>query len=615
MKVLGLSYNYHDASAAIVIDGQLIFSAAEERYSRIKHDPGFPAGAAEACLREAGIKAEEIDLIAFHEEPINKLSRTVASSLSEWPKSLASFQLSGSDAVKSGFRIHQSISEYFSIDPKKVIFVPHHLSHAALAFLTSPFDHAAIMTVDAVGEWTCSGIFSGKRSSSHFEIVPLDIAPYPHSLGLFYSAITSFLGFEVNSGECSTMALAAFGKPRFLDAMKQVLHILPDGSHELDPSFFKFKNDSSLPFQNKFFEIFGNPRKFNVSWSFDSLSSMDQRNSIKLEDESYADIAASAQALLNQAVLAYANRTSRLTGASHLCYAGGVSLNCVANEFMRTQSDFTEVFIPSDPGDGGAAAGAALYVHAVKDKRTPKIAQTAAIGERYSSELLTAVLPYLEPEKWKKFSLLPSRYQNFELEWKKMSSKDHLMELVSQEIFKGKIIGWFQGRFESGPRALGGRSILIRPDDIELARRLSSFVKKRAAFRPYALSMTEASARANLELNKSESFPHGSRWMQLSQQVISSSIPSLRAGCHVDGSTRAQIVRPMEFPELNALLGAYGKLSNCEALVNTSFNEAGMPLVASPFDALLMFARTDMDLLVIEDLIIQKNSKTAQDKE
>lgn len=598
MKILGLSSNYHDASAALVVNGEVRFAAAEERFSRRKHDPNYPVGAIRAALSSEGLSAADLDWVVYHEDPYNKLSRSLATSFARWPRSLKSFLLTGKDAATSSLRIHQEIASQLKIDPRKVVFTPHHMSHAALAFLTSPFQDAAVMTIDAVGEWTSSAIFRGKKDASGFSLKPVSVSPFPHSLGLFYSAITSYLGFRVNDGECSTMALAAFGTPAYLEPMRKIVRIKEDGSHFLDLSYLDFRSDTELPVSRKFLHIFGPPRSYRDRLPFDCLR--EGALPVDARARRFADIAASAQAVLQEAVLAYAKKAARETACGNLCYAGGVALNCVANEKLSASGVFQDVYIPADPGDGGAALGAALYFAALRGEYPGP--GSPFVGAHFPAADLQAVLPHLTAVLWPKFSTLASR-AGFDLRWRELE-EDELLKAVAEKIHEGKIVGWMRGKFEQGPRALGARSILIRADREELARKLSTRVKKREAFRPYALSLTEKEARRVLGLEK---IPWPARWMQTSLAVKEEFRASLRYGLHIDGGSRVQVVE--EDSRFAGLLRHYGALSGVEAVINTSFNEAGSPLVASPLDALLMFARTEMDVLAVGRLLIEKREK------
>lgn len=593
MRVLGLSSNYHDASAALVVDGEVVFAAAEERYSRQKHDPTFPIHAIRACLAAGGLAAQDLDLVAYHEDPVTKLSRTLATSLSRWPLSFPTFFKSAREAVTSGLWIKADIATALGISPKQVVYAPHHMSHAAHAFLTGPYEEAAVMTLDAVGEWTSSAIFKARHRDGRMEMEAVDVSPFPHSVGLFYSAFTSFLGFRVNDGECSTMALASFGRPRFEEQVAEVLRVHADGSHELDLDYFDFRGDTDLPITDKMVRVFGEPRHFKAPIELSALGTLG-------EGDRYADIAASVQAVTEKAVLAWAARALERTGAPALCYAGGVALNCVANQ--RLLEAVPRLYVPPDPGDGGGAMGAALLVHDKHAGSRPPRRISPFRGGATDEERVPELLEHLEPEKWHTFTRLGlDRLEPGALKLKELSESG-LVEEVTARLERGEVVGWCQGRFENGPRALGGRSILCRPDRVEVAERLSSRIKLRAPFRPYAASMTRAEAERSLV-----GPVHGlHRWMQASAEVREEAFPSLRAACHANGTTRPQVLDPDEHALYQRLLESCGQAWGREAVLNTSFNERGMPMVGDAVHALLSFARTDLDALAIGTLLIYK---------
>ncbi len=609
MKILGISCHYHDASAALVVDGRLIASAAEERFSRHKHDPTFPSEAARFCLRQGGLKGEDLDFVAFHEDPATKLSRTLSTSLFRFPFSLPTFLKTAREAMSTGLWIQRDLSRRLQVPAEKVICVPHHMSHAAHSFLTSPFSEAAVVTLDAVGEWTSSAIFRANRKDGNCAIEPVDVSPFPHSLGLVYSAFTSFLGFKVNDGECSTMALAGFGKPRFVEQVRQILRVREDGTHEVEDGWFDLASDGDVPVTKKFVSAFGKPRHFRDKYSFDSLE--DIAPMVGDDEQRFADVACSIQQVLEEAVVAYARRARRLTGLPHVAYAGGVALNCVANGVLMRERAFDEVYIPPDPGDGGGAAGAALYLHSLKCA-VPKASSDfhPYFGASIAAEELEGVIPHLSPEVWSRFSLLrPRPLKTGDLKSHRFPDESSMLQWTAERIHEGRIVGWCQGRFENGPRALGNRSILIRPGDCALARRLSERVKLRAAFRPYAASFTDAEALRSLE---SEDLLRmsTSRWMQASFKVKDEAKAALRAAMHVDGTTRPHCVSRSENPLYHDLLVEIGRRSGREAVLNTSLNEAGYPLAASATDALMIFSRTDLDILVLGNYALEKPWKS-----
>ncbi len=603
MKVLGVSANYHDASAALVVDGEVVFSAAEERFSRIKHDPTLPLAAARACLQQAGIAPEDLSFVAYHEDPPTKLSRALATSLARWPLSFGTFWRSAKEAITSGLWVKADLAQALGVTPDQVVYAPHHASHAAHAFLTSPFAEAAVMTIDAVGEWTCSAIFDATHVGGRARLLPVDVSPFPHSVGLFYSAFTSYLGFRVNDGECSTMALAAFGEPRHVDIIRRVLQIHDDGRHTLTDGWFDFRGDKDLPVTAQLVRALGPPRHFRADLPW--RCSGEPADPPTDDDQRFADIAASVQQVCEEAVVAYARRAARLTDRDQLCYAGGVALNCVANRELLEAGVFSSVYVPPDPGDGGGAMGAALLVHdRAGGSPAPTRIHPFLGGAEGDADDLATLLAHLEPERWHRFSRHGlDRLGPDQVVVEVLDAPADRVAAVVGALAADQVVGWCQGRFENGPRALGARSLLCRADRPALAERLSTRIKRRAGFRPYAPSLTETEAARCLAL---EGLPDTARWMQLAVPVTDEGRSRLAATLHVDGTTRPQVVRADEAPLYHQLLVACGAAWGTEALLNTSFNESGSPMVGGGVDALLAFARTDLDAVLIGPLWVRK---------
>jgi carbamoyltransferase len=602
MKILGISSNYHDASAALVVDGIVIASAAEERFTSQKHDPSFPHAAIEFCLKEASLTSSDLDLIVYHEDPHTKFSRTLTSSFKNFPFSLSTFIKSSKEMLTSGFWIKNDISKKLDIDPSKILYIPHHMSHASHAFFTSPFDEAAILTIDALGEWTSTCLFNAtKNSDGDIKIVPIAVISFPHSLGLVYSAFTAFLGFKVNDGECSTMALAAFGKPSYASEVRKIIKLKADGCFEVDINYFNFSHDDRLPLTKKFISVFGEPRQRSEKLLFDC---MEEKFISDPDQIRFANIAASIQLVTEEIILSLVEKIKKMTGQNNLCYAGGVALNCIANSKILHSNIFENVYIPPDPGDGGGAMGSALYASHLFDKEKTKPRTISPyLGESYNTDSMKEVLQYLDTKNWSKFSKIPITQINsedfhfFEL------PRDQLLKFTADHIYNGFVIGWCQGRFENGPRALGNRSLLIRPDDLSLAKKLSKKIKLRSSFRPYSCSIADFEA-SNFFTN-CNNFQLGS-WMQTSYKIKHSFLKSIQAAAHIDQTTRAQICLRDDNPLYYDLLCEYKKLSGSAVVLNTSFNEQGFPLVSNPYDALIMFARTELDILVINNLVITK---------
>lgn len=604
MKILGISSHYHDASAALVVDGKVIASAAEERFTREKHDPSFPHNAISFCLEKANLKKDDLDFIAYHEDPLSKFSRNLSSSVLNWPWSLRTFLNSMKETVVSGLWIRNQISKSLDIHPKKIIYIPHHLGHASHTFLTSPFETSAIVTLDAVGEWTSTAIFNGNRFSSTNMLNALEAVPFPSSIGLVYSAFTGFLGFKVNSGENSTMALASFGTPVYAEQIRKILKIVPGKLFEIDLEYFDFSKVNSLPLTNKFLEIFGEPRSFKEKISFDCL--LEEQGVISVNDQRYANIAASIQLVTEEVVLHVVSRAKKITGSDNLCLAGGVALNCVSNGKLLSSSGFKNIYCPPDPGDGGGAMGAALYLSMAKKDIHSQIVLTPYLGENHQTASFETMLDKIDPSQWSRYSKIPLQLPyHANIRIKKFQVQEEMLDHVANLISENKIIGWVQGRFENGPRALGARSILINPSNIELAKKLSKSVKLRAAFRPYACSFSPEEAEKILEYPSGQ-MPLMSKWMLCALKVKPENVYKIRAAVHVDNTTRPQVVFPDDNEVYFKLLKKIGKITGTEAVLNTSFNEAGHPIVNTPTEALIVFARTALDVLVVENIVIER---------
>jgi carbamoyltransferase len=604
-NVLGISAYYHDASAALVSRGEVIAAAAEERFTRQKHDRNFPRFAVAFCLEQKGLAARDIDAVAFYEEPHVKFTRVLASTLADFPYSLGHFTRSMKQWLGEKLWMKNRICAELDVPPGRVHFVPHHLSHAAQAFSGSPFDEAAILTLDAVGEWDCTTIGLGCRGPGS-GVRMLESTPYPHSLGLVYSAFTAFLGFRPNDGECSTMALAAFGEPMYTPQVRQVIRLSTDGTYRIDDRFFDFLGDDGRLFRPAFLELFGPPRDFRTPWPFDALEGCDAGIAPPSDDDRrYADLAASVQSVLGDAILGLAARAHRLTGRRCLCMAGGVALNAVANARLIEEGPFDQVFIPPEPGDGGGALGAALYHSGSRWGYERRPVLTPFLGKRFPHAADAGMLREIDPADWT-FYLRPGARATTRSELADMEFEDldELVAAVVRTLEAGGIVGWLQDRFEVGPRALGNRSILADPGNLETVRRLSRCVKGREAFRPYALSVTEEDAPRIFDLGVPVPWP--ARWMQTVARVRPDALGRVRGAVHVDGTTRPQVCTAGDNPRFHRLLTAFGRVRGLAALLNTSLNERGYPLVASPSEAMLVFARTDMDTLVFNNHLVSK---------
>ena len=601
MNVLGISAFYHDAAVALIADGRL-YAGAEERYTRIKHDPSFPRFAIDDCLRRAGLASDELDAVVFYEEPHTKFTRVLASVLAGYPRTRSTFVRSMKDWMRSKLWLRNELSRHLHIPPARVEFCPHHLSHAYQAFIGSPFDEAAVLTVDSVGEWASTGLFHA-RNGATLEIRPLQDIPYPHSLGLLYSAFTAFLGFKPNDGESSVMALASFGQPRYVEEIGRVLRLQTDGSYEIDQSYLDPFGEA--PYSAKFRALFGAPRNFKVKLPFDTLAA--DAAAVEPDQQRYADIAASIQRALEEALLHLAHRLHRMTGLKNLCFAGGVALNCVANSVLLQRTPFSSLYVPPDPGDGGAAIGAAAY-GAYRESPVPPLGMHPYLGNSHDEEADIAMLSTIDLQQWEEYRPAgASSLGSLRLDIRRPPHFDNLIATVVDDLKAGRVVGWYQGNYEIGPRALGNRSLLADPGRVDVARRLSRSIKSRAGFRPYAFSVTVEDAPRCMDLPAT--LPPLSRWMQMVANVRDDARDSVRAATHVDGTNRTQVCGADDNPRYHRLLQAFGETSGLGALLNTSFNESGYPIVTTPAEALLMFARTDLDTLVMNNSIVRKVPK------
>ena len=574
MRILGISGHYHDSAAALVIDGVPVAAVQEERLSRHKNDAGFPLAAIEWCLDHAGIAPDDLDAVIFYEKPTLKFDRVLTGLLQGWPGSWRSYPKAMKNMLGEKLWVRGLIASELGISARKVKCIEHHQSHAAAAFLTAPTQEAAIITADGVGEWATFTVGTGcKRADGSTEIRILRELRFPHSLGLFYSAVTSFLGFAVNEGEYKVMGLASYGQPTWLNAMRKLLRPTGDGAFALDLRYFDFLGKVECGYSERFVALFGPPRK---SWQPIDLGSPDGRH--------YADIAASAQALLEEVMVGIATSLQSETGMRDLCLGGGVALNGVANARILRETGFGQVFVPSAPGDAGCALGAALY------------ADRILFGQPHRP---VPDHPYWGPEPDEAALLRIAREDNIPV-----AANEFVIEDVADALSADKIVGWVDGAMEYGPRALGHRSILAAPHDAAMRDRLNRDIKYREEFRPFAPVVAAEHADLFFELP-----PGGARLARFMSGVVRVRPEwreRLAAITHVDGTARVQVLdRAME-PRLHALLEAYGQRSGVPVLLNTSFNLAGEPIVNTVAEAYSTFRRCGIDLLVAGSVCVTK---------
>jgi carbamoyltransferase len=562
--VVGIAAHFHDSSCCVLIDGRLVAAAQEERFSRVKHDASLPRQAFRWCLAKAGVTIADVDCIAWYEDPVAKLDRQLWMGLPNVPPVSPPF-LFKLDAA----RPVRELRELIGWDGR-VEFVSHHLAHAASAFDFSGWDDAALLTVDAVGEWATTSY--GRAAGAGIEL--FEEVRFPHSLGLFYSAITSYLGFDVNDAEYKVMGLAPYGQPAHVDRMRKLIEVLPGGQFRLNLQYFDFLGGARM-FSEELCTLFGRrPRE--------PESELDQ----------FArDVARSAQVVLEEILLAKAAWLHDQTGSPRLCMAGGVALNCVANGRILRDGPFGELFVQPAASDAGAALGAATIAHR---RLTGKVPPRRRIEHVFLGPSFTTT----EIE-----SLLAGSGVRTEV------FADHavLVDHVAERLARGEVVGWFHGAMEFGPRALGARSILADPRNPAMRDRVNAFVKKREAFRPFAPAVMAERARDHFDLD------HDSPFMLETCQVRSPL--DLPAITHVDGSARPQTVDAAAHPRFHELLRAFERRTGCPILLNTSFNLRGEPIVCTPIDALLCFVRSDLDCLVLEDLVLDRREVPPQWRE
>ena len=580
MKILGISAHYHDSAAALLIDGIPIAAVQEERLSRRKNDASFPLAAIEWCLERGGLEPEQLDAIIFYERPTLKFDRILSTILRSFPKSWHAFPKAMKNMLGEKLWMRGVIASQLGVPGRKVHFIEHHQSHAAAAFLTAPSQRAAILTADGVGEWATLSVGMGeKRDDGSTDITLLRELRFPHSLGLFYSTFTAYLGFAVNEGEYKVMGLAAYGSPSRIDDVRRVIRHTADGAFELDLSYFEFHSSVESSFSERFVELFGRPR--NSSEPIDFATTEGRR---------FADIAASAQRVLEDMLVDIARDLHRETGLADLCFGGGVALNGVANARILAETGFERILVPPAPGDAGCALGAALY------------ADRILFGQPHRD---VPDHPFWGPDADPAALLRLAEEDGLPAE---QLDEQRLMEEIADNLMHGRIVGWIDGALEFGPRALGHRSILAAPHDVAMRDRLNRDIKYREEFRPFApVVSTEHAARffnlppggARLGRFMSGVFPVRPEWRE-----------RLAAVTHVDGTARVQVLDPDMEPRLHALLEAYGRRSGIPVLLNTSFNLAGEPIINTVAEGYSTFRRSGMDLLVAGNARIRKKRLT-----
>jgi carbamoyltransferase len=595
MNILGISAYYHDSAACLVRDGEIVAAAQEERFTRKKHDHRFPSSAVEFCLRHAGITPAELDYVAFYDKPLLKFERLLETYIDYAPRGLRSFLMAMPLWLKEKLWIREQVSKEAGFKGQ-VLFTEHHESHAASAFFPSPFESAAVLTMDGVGEWATSSYGYGRGNELHL----LSELHFPHSLGLLYSAFTYYTGFRVNSGEYKVMGLAPYGEPRYVQTiLDELVDLREDGSLRLNMKYFNFAHGLTMT-NSRFDELFGGrPRA--------GEGRLTQRE---------MDLARSVQEVTEEAMLRMARHAHKVTGERNLCLAGGVALNCVGNGRILREGPFERVWIQPAAGDAGGSLGAALSVwhqYLGNERSVGALRGGHADGMRGSY-----LGPEFADEEIEEFLFtVGASYRRV--------ARGELAETVARLLADEKVVGWFQGRMEFGPRALGARSILGDPRSPRMQSQMNLKIKYRESFRPFAPSVTRERVADFFELDcdspymllvapvrrelRREMTAEEERLFGIEKlNVPRSDIPAVT---HVDYSARVQTVRREDNPLYHELLSAFGRLTGCPVLVNTSFNVRGEPIVCTPAEAYACFMRTEMDALVVGEYVLLKEEQGA----
>jgi carbamoyltransferase len=591
LRILGISAFYHDSAAALVVDGEIEAAAQEERFTRVRHDASFPRAAIGACLDEAGIGIGDIDYFVFYEKPFLKFERLLETYLAFAPRGFASFCTAMPVWLKEKlFQKEMLVKELGKLGAlkhlnRRLLFTEHHQSHAASAFFPSPFEEAVVLTLDGVGEWATATVAVGRGNELRIE----KELRFPHSLGLLYSAFTYYMGFKVNSGEYKVMGLAPYGEPRFKQLiLDKILDLKPDGTFRLDQSYFDYCTGLAMT-NKRFADLFGQPQR---------------KPEVEPLTQFHMDIAASVQAITEEVVLCLTRALAREYAFPNLCLAGGVALNCVGNGKILRDGAFRDIWIQPAAGDAGGALGAALAAwHG--EFGNPRTA-----GDRMNGAYLGP--SFNDPEIAARLSAVGARFE--------FLSDADLIGRTADALAKGKAVGWFQGRMEFGPRALGNRSILADPRSPTMQKTLNLKVKFRESFRPFAPSVLREDVAGWFELDRDSPYmllvanvrvdrrrPMTSDEEQLfgieKLNVIRSEIPAVT---HVDHSARIQTVDRQINPRYHSLISAFKARTGCGMLVNTSFNVRGEPIVCTPEEAFRCFMGTDIDVLVCGNAYLEK---------
>lgn len=588
MIILGISFGFHDASAALIVDGVFVAGAAEEMFSRKKHDKGFPKSAIAYCLQTYNLSAHDVDAIVYYENPSLKLDRLLSSCIQK--QEVALFSTTIQRWMADGlWDVKAFLATTLHVDEAKIHMVDHHLSHASAAFFPSGFERAAVLTLDGVGEYETSAIYVGENHT----LTKLESIALPHSIGLWYSAFTAFLGFEVNEGEYKVMGMAPYGKAIYSDKIKQTLGCCDAERFEINETYFNFLTPKDSLFTDQLVSLLGKPRNPEAPF-FLTPSLKHQTQHEALQNQYYADIAASVQSIIEEVVVSRAAKAMRLTGSKSLCMGGGVALNSVANNKIRAILKPERFFIQPASGDGGSSLGAALYYyHSTSQTAKQWSMNSALMGKSYTHNEIEEAIATNSIEKVVKYDTTES-----------------LTQWCAEMLVSKKVLGVFNGSFEWGPRALGARSIIASPAFEEMKHIVNEKIKFRELFRPFAPSVLAEYAHEWFEIDPDLPMGSPEDFMLSVVKVRPEKKELIPAITHVDGTARIQLVRREVNPFYYDLIFEFYKITGIPLVLNTSFNLRGEPIVSSPKTALTTFGFSEMDYLVMPPYVVHSQWNT-----
>lgn len=584
MNILGVSFDYHEAAAALVQDGKVVAASLEERFTRKKNDPSLPKNAIRFCCDFAGLDYSDLDCVVFYEKTLLKFDRILRASFFDSGHRKSYFWPAMDSWLSGGkFFPERRLADYLGIPAKRIKSVKHHQAHAASAFYCSPFEQATVVTIDGVGEYETATI--SKATGRGIECLRTN--HIPHSLGLFYSVVTAFLGFKVNEDEYKVMGMAGYGEPAYYQVFRDMFDLRPDGTFAIDQQYFDFLHPVNLPYTSRLVDLLGAPRDPESPFLLGTANRSDEE--MKKKSKHYANIAASAQAVTEDVILHIVNCAINQTNIQDVCLAGGVALNSLANGKIRN-ANRGRLYVQPAAGDAGGAVGAALYWNfCVLGGKHRNLMESACLGKSYPSPDIAAALR-----------------ESFTTNHEFIPDEDELCRRVATLLKEGAVIGWLHGRSEFGPRALGARSILANPLISDMQAIVNKSIKFREAFRPFAPAVPEEDGARFFEISEITSKVDPEYFMLSVCKVREEFRAKLPSITHVDGTARIQLVNPQTNPRFHKLLKAFGSLAGLPVLLNTSFNLRGEPIVETPLDAIRTFEWSGMDYLVLENHLIAK---------